>query len=295
MTLATAERLLTDRLLQIYDPVEAASLAQYALEHVCSLSRPQLLINRDRPLSLMEETSLAQMEDGLLTGKPIQYIIGEAPFYGLTFKVTPAVLIPRPETEELVDWIRAELSANRYQLSAAGYQPLTLLDIGTGSGCIAISLKKHLPHADVWANDISFDALEVALYNSVKNKAEVRFLQGDMLSEEIDRKIAGRQFSMIVSNPPYIAEAEKDSMHRNVLDFEPHTALFVDDPDPLLFYRRITALAVRLLVPGGLLFFEINEAYGEQVVQLISNAGFASVQLKKDMMGRARMVRAAKL
>lgn len=219
--------------------------------------------------------------DELKTGKPIQYILGHTEFYGLTFKVNPSVLIPRPETEELVEWVISSVGSWRLAVG-------NLLDIGTGSGCIAISLKKNLPEVHVSAIDISPEALKTAKENAELNDVHVDFIHANILNEKFD--IENSKFEIIISNPPYITLDDKKQMHTNVTDFEPHTALFVPENDPLIFYSAIADFALKNLEKGGLLFFETNENYGEQIVELLTNKSFKNIELRKDMSGRDRMI-----
>jgi release factor glutamine methyltransferase len=213
--------------------------------------------------------------------EPIQYIIGDTEFYGLVFKVNPSVLIPRPETEELVDWIIKDCEDDK---------KINILDIGTGSGCIAISLAKNLPNAKVFALDVSNEALKTANQNAINNGVEVEFIEADILSyNSLDI-----QFDLIVSNPPYVRELEKQMMSANVLDHEPHLALFVEDDDALLFYRKITDVAADILKPNGQLFFEINESLGESTKQLLDNSNYKNIELKKDIFEKDRMIKAVK-
>lgn len=215
----------------------------------------------------------------LKTEKPIQYITGEAWFYGLRFEVNENTLIPRPETEELVEWIVDSQKSNN----------LTILDIGTGSGCIPIALKKEIPYAAVSAIDVSEKALEMARKNAVNNQVEVNFiLQNILETESLDGK-----YDIIVSNPPYVRNLEKQEIKRNVLDYEPHLALFVDDSDALLFYRKIAQLALKSLSPNGKLFFEINQYLGNETVELLEQLGFKNIELRKDFVGNDRMICAA--
>ena len=213
-------------------------------------------------------------------GEPLQYVVGTAPFGNLTFEVTPSTLIPRPETLELVEWVAAD-----EQVRPA----LRLLDIGTGSGCIAISLAKLLPQATVSAWDISAEALAVARRNAERNGVAVDFKQVDVL-----HVTEAETYDCIVSNPPYICEAEKAEMTDSVLLHEPHTALFVPNTDPLRFYRAIAQLALSNLSPGGTLYFEINRAYGAETCNLLRDLGFCDVELRKDFYGNDRMVKAGK-
>lgn len=214
----------------------------------------------------------------LKTEKPIQYITGEAWFYGLRFEVNENTLIPRPETEELVEWI-----VDGLKVKGKGQR---ILDIGTGSGCIPISLKKEIPNAQVSAIDISEKALEMALKNALDNQVEIKFLCKNILeTESLDEK-----YDVIVSNPPYVRNLEKQEIKRNVLDYEPHLALFVDDSDALLFYRKIAQLALKSLAPNGKLFFEINQYLGNETVELLEQLGFKNIELRKDFVGNDRMI-----
>ncbi len=217
----------------------------------------------------------------LLTYEPIQYILGTTSFFGLEFKVDTNVLIPRPETEELVAWILKQSDSS---------QPLKILDIGTGSGCIAVSLAKHFPNADVYALDVSPAALEMAQYNAQQNGVQLNGIQANVLEWENTEL----QFDIIVSNPPYVRESEKERMAPNVLEHEPHLALFVENNNPLVFYQAIVALSKQALKKQGLLYFEINEYLGEETKALFSSDDFENVQLKTDVFGKNRMMRASK-
>lgn len=235
---------------------------------------------------LKDDVSLTDKQEELLTGtierlkeyEPIQYIQGYCDFCGLRFKVTPATLIPRPETSELVKQIAAEHYG----------KAVNILDIGTGSGCIAVSLAHLLPESKTEAWDISSEALSVARENSEANGAAVIFQQIDILSH----CPTGKQFDIIVSNPPYIKESEKSAMHNNVLDWEPHTALFVPDNDPLLFYRTIAQKSLTMLTPGGTLYFEINRAHGAETIEMLATLGYKNIELRKDFAGNDRMIKA---
>jgi release factor glutamine methyltransferase len=217
----------------------------------------------------------------LLTYEPIQYILGTTSFFGLEFKVDTNVLIPRPETEELVAWILKQADSS---------QPLKILDIGTGSGCIAVSLAKHFPNADVYALDVSPAALEMAQYNAQQNGVQLNGIQANVLEWENTEL----QFDIIVSNPPYVRESEKERMAPNVLEHEPHLALFVENNNPLVFYQAIVALSKQALKKQGLLYFEINEYLGQETKALFSSDDFENVQLKTDIFGKNRMMRASK-
>lgn len=222
----------------------------------------------------------------LKTEKPIQYITGEAWFYGLRFEVNENTLIPRPETEELVEWIVESQKSKVENLNIQKSNNLTILDIGTGSGCIPITLKKEIPNAQVSAIDISEKALEIARKNASDNQVEVNFIHRNILeTESLDEK-----YDVIVSNPPYVRNLEKQEIKRNVLDYEPHLALFVADSDALLFYRKIAQLALKSLSPNGKLFFEINQYLGKETVELLEQLGFKNIELRKDFVGNDRMI-----
>jgi release factor glutamine methyltransferase len=275
-------QLIQQRLMQLMDAPEAGQQAYWLLESLYGRSRTDVIMDRPLQLSSKEEEKLEEALKRLEQHEPIQYVLGEAPFYQHVFKVNTAVLIPRPETEELVHHI-----CRRH----AKEQGLRLLDIGTGSGCIAISLALCLPGAVVSAVDVSPSALEVAQENARLLGADVQFFETDILEEF---PVALSLLDVIVSNPPYVRELEKSLMKPNVMEWEPHTALFVEDADPLLFYRRIAQLAEKLLKEGGWLYFEINEAYGKQVADLLEQKGFMEVKTLKDLQKKDRMVQAKK-
>lgn len=222
----------------------------------------------------------------LKTYEPIQYIIGETEFYGLPFKVNFHTLIPRPETEELV-----ELVINNVKLYASE-KPITILDIGTGTGCIAISLAKHIANAKVYAVDLSDDALKVAKENAVLNAVNVEFLKADILNWQSESRLQELKFDIIVSNPPYVRHLEKAEMKANVLQHEPHLALFVDDANPLQFYEAITQFASQKLQPNGQLYFEINQYLGDEMRQLLELYHFKNIELLTDIFGNHRMMKA---
>lgn len=257
------------------DEREANNIAHMLLEEITGMNRVDRIVYKDKGLTALQKEQLDEALTGLLKNRPIQYITGKSWFYGMELKVNEHVLIPRPETEELVEWIVAEVAADSH-----------ILDIGTGSGAIPIALKKALPLATVIAVDISESALEVAAANAAAQQKEITFLQFDILTMPVLPKV-----DVIVSNPPYICEKEKAGMQQQVLDFEPSIALFVPDNDPLLFYRQIGLLGLQF---AKRLYFEINEAYGKEVVALLEEQGYADVTLKQDMFGKDRMVRAVK-
>ena len=254
----------------IYSEEESRELAYWILEYATGMTRTEILFSNQKK----EIPNLPEILDRLRKHTPIQYIFGHTDWMGLRLKVTPATLIPRPETAELVEWILSTCDNN---------MPLRIVDIGTGSGCIAIALKKKCPIWQVQGIDISSDALQVASENAMHNGVEVEWTQADILSPETENLLAS--CDIIVSNPPYICNREKADMDARVLDHEPHSALFVPDDDPLLFYRRIASLR-----SAQSIYFEINEAYGQEVCDMLEELGYTDIQLKNDIYGKARMV-----
>lgn len=266
-------------LISIYEEEESQAIFLVALEKLLHYRWTDYLFKKEEIVIPEIRAKFEAIIKKLQEGIPIQYILGETLFYGLTFKVNPAVLIPRPETEELVVWILEK---------AQHLQSLSILDIGTGSGCIAITLKKQLPNAQIAALDISNDALTTAKQNAILNAVEVNFILKDILSARFD--VQAQPYSIIVSNPPYITQTEKAAMHHNVLENEPHTALFVSNEQPLIFYEAIADYALINLKENGLLFFEINEYLAQETIQLLKDKGFKNIVLKKDMQGKDRMI-----
>lgn len=266
-----------------YQETEAGALAKWILTEVFHFSTFDLYAGKDMNFSENDRDRLEDILNRLRDYEPLQYVLGKAEFGGLSFEVTPDVLIPRPETLELVEWITADCQ---------GTEGVRILDIGTGSGCIPVTLYKRLeayrPQVASW--DISEKALEVAGRNAVANGAVVTFCCQDVLSESLPET----EVDVLVSNPPYIAEKEKASMERNVLDWEPGLALFVPDDDPLLFYRKIAEAGLRILSPKGRLYYEINRAYGKETVELMERLGYTEVELRKDLSGNDRMVKAVR-
>ncbi|MGN0232210.1 MAG: peptide chain release factor N(5)-glutamine methyltransferase [Muribaculaceae bacterium] len=263
----------------IYGTREADAMMRIILESIMHYSTVDLLIHADDEISPFTRQRIENVVSRLECHEPIQYVFGEAFFGGHRFKVTPNTLIPRPETEQLVDIILDENHAT----------DLRVLDIGTGSGCIAISLALGLRFADVTGIDISQAALKVAAENAKALKASVRFEQCDILHQE-----PTGQFEIIVSNPPYICNEEQTSMAANVVDYEPREALFVPDSNPLLFYRAIAGYAIHALVDGGRLYFEINSRFGNEIADLLGRMGFTDIDITKDMYNRTRFARAIK-
>lgn len=270
----------------LYSPAEADSQAGLILSHITGKSYAQLLASDEQSLPAQESEAARAIVDRLLQAEPIQYILGEASFYDLQFRVNEHTLIPRPETEELVELILADYKEKK---------GMRLLDVGTGSGCIALTLAKHLTLAEVVALDISAEALAVAKTNArLLELRNVSFVQADILSAT-DRQMAlCGTFDCIVSNPPYVLMEEKEAMDDNVLKYEPGTALFVPDDNPLLFYRAIAFLGRELLRQGGGLYFEINARYGRELVEMIEGMDYQSVVLLRDLSGKDRIIRAWK-
>ena len=262
-----------------YTDGEIKALTRIIATELLCVSQMAYYLKDDITLSAEQQSLLDNAIERLKKQEPIQYILGYSDFCGLRFRVTPATLIPRPETSELVEWIASEATGNE-----------SILDIGTGSGCIAISLAHKVPQSKVTAWDISSDALAVAAENSKTNGQTITFEQVDILAHQP----TGEQFDIIVSNPPYIKENEKEAMHSNVLDWEPHTALFVPDSDPLLFYRTIAEKGLMLLKPGGRLYFEINRAHGKETMEMLAALGYTGIELRKDFAENDRMIRAVK-
>lgn len=273
-----------DALKPWYDEQEINSITTLLLSDITGLNKARLKAFPETGLTANQEHQIEDALTKLKTGMPLQYVLGTAEFYGLTFKVNPSVLIPRPETEELVAWIIDTIKQS-------GLKTGSILDIGTGSGCIPIALKKHLPTFNVTSIDISADALQTARENAELNKVEVDFVNADILQSETSNSITG-PFDIIVSNPPYVTLDDKKQMHVNVVDFEPHTALFVPEDDPLIFYRHIADFANQHLKPGGKLFFEINESLAEETLQMLGSKHFINKELRKDFREKDRMIQA---
>lgn len=261
-----------------YPPGEARSVALIIIDRLLHFTPSQVIINAETDIDPLYVTGADKIIDRVAKGEPVQYVLGEARFYGMDFEVSPAVLIPRQETEELVDLIVRENPG----------KDLRVLDLGTGSGCIAIALSRFLKFAEVTAVDISGEALEVAQRNAARLKADVRFIHADMFNElPIDIP-----FDIIVSNPPYICEKEKADMEPLVLDHEPHRALFVPDNDPLKFYRRIADIAADSLTVDGHLYLEINPIYCHSLIEMLTRKGFSDVTPVDDISGRQRFITA---
>lgn len=282
MTLREITRNAITRLTPLYGSGEAQWLLRIIWQQLKGYSTTDTALKADDEISSFIAGKVEAVTDRLLRNEPIQYIFGSTTFYGLTIGVNPAVLIPRPETEQLVDII----------VNHAGSTPdLRVLDLCTGSGCIALALARHLPFPQITATDISPEAIATARANAESLHVKVNFLISDLLAPH---PLPGSDFDIIVSNPPYIARQESAEMSPNVLDYEPHTALFVPDDDPLLFYRAIADKATTALRPGGLLYLEINPRFDRQLMQLLSDRGFTDIDLIRDSFGVNRFISAQK-
>lgn len=261
-----------------YDENEVNSLVYLSIEYLFGYTKSTVLLNPKLRFTESELLRIIRLVKRLKKKEPIDYIIGHKEFYGLKINVDPTVLIPRPETEELVDWI----------VKKEGPELKRIVDVCTGSGCIALALKKSFPHADIHAIDVSEQALKMAQFNAVKNQLNLSFHQKDILHQSLDMGMV----DIIVSNPPYVRESEKQYMRKNVLNYEPALALFVDDANPLLFYHRLHQIAKDALNKGGSLYLEINETFGKELLSVFSD--FYSVELRKDLSNKDRFIRAVK-
>lgn len=270
----------------LFGKEEVDSFFYLLMDSYYQISRLQLAMDVDyeidAPNAILKSLELLKQE------KPIQYILGETEFYGLLFKVNEYTLIPRPETEELVAWVVSKFKGQKSEIS--------ILDIGTGTGCIAVSLAKQLQKAKVYALDVSKQALATAKINATLNGVDVEFIEADILKEEADLGVGlgNLKFDIIVSNPPYVREQEKKQMKSNVLDNEPHLALFVKDENPLLFYKAIIRFATHNLKQAGTLFFEINEYLGNDMIHLLHKNNYSYIELKQDIFKKDRMIKAVK-
>ena len=283
MLLKEIRTLYNKELKELYSQEEITHLFQRITEHFLGLAPFVLALNPHTMLQKDEEQVLFESLAALKLEKPLQYITGEAHFFGLKFKVSPGVLIPRPETEELVAWIVEELQGKAKKEEGE----LRILDMGTGSGCIAITLAKEFPNAEVYAIDISENALAMANANAQANEVVVHFLQEDILSLEKLNKT----FDIIVSNPPYVREMEKETIKNNVKNYEPSLALFVPDENPLVFYERIAHFAKKNLKQGGVLYVELNEFLGMETKRLLEAQNFSEIELRKDLFEKDRMLK----
>ncbi len=297
MTIQELKSTFLDDLVQLYPKEEIQSFFNLLVSYKLKLSRTDIALNPNLTIKQTDLSFFLNALTDLQHEKPIQYIIGETEFYGLPFKVDKNVLIPRPETEELVEWVLKETQEKRLKTQDPR---LTVLDIGTGSGCIAISLAKNLTNASVFALDVSKEAIQIAQQNAKLNNVDVHFMKQDILNTNVtssavesyeNEGFLSLKFDIIVSNPPYVRELEKREIQNNVLENEPHLALFVDDNNPLLFYDTIADFAKEHLVKNGQLYFEINQYLGKETVELLKQKKFTSIELNKDIFGNDRMVK----
>ncbi len=267
----------------IYPEREIQTFVEILLEYYAGLSKTDIILKSEKILDPFVSQQIEKALIRLKKSEPLQYIIGETEFYDLKLKVNPSVLIPRPETEELVQWI-IENHKNDGKIS--------ILDIGTGSGCIPLALKNNLPDSELFAVDISDKALETAKTNAEINKLDISFFQLDILNAEINQNF--EKIDIIISNPPYVLELEKKLIHKNVLKNEPHLALFVENDNALVFYKAIIEFANNYLKVGGSLYFEINEVFGLEMTDLYRENGYQGIELKKDINGKDRMIKGVK-
>ena len=287
MTIGEAYKQLSLLLGAIYDSREARNIASLVIENITRFSSSERIVHQHENITNHQQNSLQQMTVELLAHKPVQYVLHEVHWYKMKWYVDEHVLIPRPETEELVEWITENVKSTMYDVGC------TILDIGTGSGCIAVALKKNKPKTKILAADVSVDAINVAKQNALANEAEVEFIKMNALYEEQWKALPA--LDCIVSNPPYITQNEAHLMNDNVLKYEPHLALFVPDDNPLLFYEAISTFGWHYLKNGGKLFFEINESFGDEVVHLLSTKGYQNIEIKKDLQNKSRMVKGEKM
>ncbi len=280
MTIKEFRHIFISELNTLYPVTEINTFFSWLCEHFLKIKKSEIPLLLNQELSNTQYKELNSALNQLKKNKPIQYILGETLFFGLVFKVSPFVLIPRPETEELVAWVLSETTINN---------PI-VLDIGSGSGCIAITVAKHLKNAQVTAIDISKNALQWCLKNAILNHVKINTLQKDILKV----KRLPLKYDLIISNPPYVKNSEKKLMNDNVVCYEPSIALYVSDNDPLIFYQKIAKLAFTHLTQNGLLFFEINENYGQEILKLLIDLGFKNVHIKKDIYGKDRMIKASR-
>lgn len=278
MTVNDYKKRFLNQLPAFYDETERLNLFYMAMEFVLNYSKVDVVLNGNESVLVENQQEIDEVFNRLQDNEPIQYITQQANFFGYDFKVSPATLIPRPETEELVDWVLNEMKKQPQK-------NWRVLDIGTGTGCIPITIKKEFPLAEVFAMDISTEALNIAKQNAENLNASVTFIEQNILStKQLD------SYDIIISNPPYVRNLEKAEISENVLQHEPHLALFVDDNDPLIFYRKITQLAQKSLTENGLLFFEINQYLGNEMHEMVSEY-FKTIELKKDFIQNDRMMK----
>lgn len=283
MTTSSASQLLKKNLRSIYDQREAAAISSLVMENITGMTRSEQIIDPGLQLNTRQQSLFDRYSRELLQKRPVQYVLNEAWFCGLKFFVDENVLIPRPETEELVKW-----SVDTLQAQSAPHP--RVLDIGAGSGCIAIAIKKNFPSAEVYAIDISDSALEVAARNAADNSVSIQFQKADIFDPHsiMDQEA----FDLVISNPPYIPMADKSTMEDHVVGYEPHLALFVDDNNHLKFYEAIAGFFVKNAMPGSFLFFETHWQYAAEIKLLLKNRSLIDVEIRKDVQGHERMIRA---
>lgn len=277
-----------------YEGHEARAITALLCEELFAMRFTDVIIEPNAPCPEGLGAQIERVVQELTDGRPVQYIVGYTEFGNLRLNVREGVLIPRPETEELVEWVASEadtLHEATHHVSKAN-EPLRILDIGTGSGCIAVSLAALLDDAEVVALDLSEEALQIAAENAHMNHTAVTFIQHDILSATLPEALPPHSFDLIVSNPPYVTQSERAQMQANVLNYEPQMALFVSDEDPLLFYRTIARHGRTLLRPGGALYFEINEQFGADTRRMLQQEGYSDVKIRRDIFEKERMVRA---
>ena len=288
MTIEEARKKIVGSIVHIYDKNEANNIADLLMENITRLPRAERILKKNETLSLSQKNSLSQFIGRLQNHEPVQYIINEAWFAGMKFYIDKNVLIPRPETEELIDWVIKEFRIQDLPVDSQSKE-FRIIDVGTGSGCIAIALKKKLPHAEVWACDVSEEALNVARINADSLNATVDFVPLDFLDKEQRKQLP--HIDIVVSNPPYVPQKDKSEMKKIVIDHEPAIALFAPDEEPLIFYSAIADFGKEKLNHGGSVYVEIHEEFGEQVKNLFHSKGYSSVELKKDLQGKNRMIK----
>jgi len=283
MTIQQSYKQLLFQLYEMYGDREAANIADIVIENITGFKKVDRLINKQFPLNEEQLQLLNDYTNELLKHKPVQYVLNEVWFAGMKLYVDENVLIPRPETEELVEWIVKTVASRKSQVAS-------ILDIGTGSGCIPVALKKKLLSVEVHALDISEEALNVAKRNAAIQQTEINFHLLNILDKNLWRQLP--KFDIIVSNPPYVTQGEASSMQKNVLQYEPHLALFVDDEDAMKFYKAIAKFGLKHLNENGQLFFEINEMMGKQICDLLNQYRYLNIELKKDLQNKDRMIKA---
>ena len=282
MTYSDLKQLFLNRLSALYSPNEAESILFFYLYYRLEMEKYQWTLRREEQLSEVCMQAITADLDRLASGFPVQYLVGKCEFFNCELSLNGKVLIPRPETEELVVEV-----VNRFQNRSAQ----RVLDVGTGSGAIALALKRYLPQAEVWATDFSENALECARENAENLKLDVNFLHHDILNDTIDS--LPQDLDILISNPPYIPISEKKNLHRNVKDYEPNSALFVPDSTPLIFYKKIAQVGIELLKPTGVLFFETYHLFQNQMVEMLQSLGYKQVVITKDLQGKSRFVEAS--